>query len=133
MNIIFKDLIYKNHDSEEINELVKIINEEASEFNQFLLFHLDVINTSIEQLSTDKTKIIELSAIKDLVGTLYLAKKIEVIFSERSKDIKITSSEVDSIKINAEAIINGLDKVAELQKKNMLEVPPSILLVYLTT
>ena len=133
MNIIFKDLIYKNHDSEEINELVKIINEEASEFNQFLLFHLDVINTSIEQLSTDKTKIIELSAVKELVGTLVLAKKIEIIFSERSKDIKITSSEVDSIKINAEAIINGLDKVAELQKKNMLEVPPSILLVYLTT
>ena len=130
---MFKELIYKDFDSEEITHLIKIINEEPSEFNTFLLFNLDVINTSIEQLSTDKTKIIELSAIKELVRTLYLAKKIESIFIERSKEIKITTSESESIKINAEAIINGLEKVAELQKKNMLEVPPSILLIYLTT
>lgn len=130
---MFKDLIYKNVDSEEITELVTIINEEPSEFNTFLLFHLEVINSSIESLSEDKAKIIELSAIKELVGTLYLAKKIESIFNERRKEIKITSSEAESIKINAEAIINGVEKVAELQKKNMLEVPSSILFVYLTT
>ena len=130
---MFKELVYKNFDSEEITELIKIINEESSEFNTFLLFNLDVINTSIEQLSTDNNKIIELSAVKELVGTLYLAKKIESIFTERSKEIKLTSSESESIKINAEAIINGVEKVADLQKKNMLEVPSSILFIYLTT
>ena len=130
---MFKELIYKDFDSEEITELIQVINEESSEFNTFLLFHLDVINTSIEQLSTDKTKIIELSAIKELVSTLYLAKKIEAIFIERRKEIKLTSSEADSIKINAEAIINGIEKVAELQKKNMLEVPSEVLFIYLTT
>lgn len=130
---MFKELIYKDFDSEEITELIQVINEESSEFNTFLLFHLDVINTSIEQLSTDKTKIIELSAIKELVSTLYLAKKIEAIFIERRKEIKLTSSEADSIKINAEAIINGIEKVAELQKNNMLEVPSEVLFIYLTT
>lgn len=130
---MFKELIYKDFDSEEITELIKVINEESSEFNTFLLFHLDVINTSIEQLSTDKTKIIELSAIKELVSTLYLAKKVEAIFIERRKEIKLTSSEADSIKINAEAIINGIEKVAELQKNNMLEVPSGVLFIYLTT
>lgn len=130
---MFKDLIYKNVDSEEINNLVKIINEEGSEFNHFLLFHLDVINTSIEELSSGRTKIIELSAVKDLVGTLYLAKRIEAIFSERTEDIKIDSSIADSIKINAESIVNGIEKIADLQKKNMLEVPSGVLFIYLTT
>lgn len=99
----------------------------------FLLFNLEVINESIEQLSTDKAKLIELSAVRQLVKTLYLAKKIESIFSERSEEIKITSSETESIKINAEAIVNGVEKVAELHKKNMLEVPSAVLIVYLTT
>lgn len=130
---MFKDLIYKDVDSEEITELIGVINEESSEFNKFLLFHLDVINTSIEELSSEKTKIIELSAVRELVATLYLAKKILAIFSDRSEDVKITSSEVESIKINAEAIVNGVEKIAELQKKNLMEVPSSILLIYLTT
>lgn len=130
---MFKELIYKDYDSEEVTELIKIINEESSEFNQFLLFNLDVINTSIEQLSTDKAKIIELSAIKQLVGTLYLAKKVESIFIERNEEIKVTSSEVESIKINAEAIINGVEKVAELHKTNMLKIDSAILFIYLST
>ena len=52
---------------------------------------------------------------------------------KRRKEIKLTSSEADSIKINAEAIINGIEKVAELQKNNMLEVPSGVLFIYLTT
>lgn len=130
---MFKELVYTGFNSEEITDLIKVINEEPSEFNQFLLFNLEVINESIEQLSTDKAKLIELSAVRQLVGTLYLAKKIESIFSERSEEIKITSSESESIKINAEAIVNGVEKVAELHKKNMLEVPSAVLMVYLTT
>ena len=130
---MFKELVYTGFNSEEITDLIKVINEEPSEFNQFLLFNLEVINESIEQLSTDKAKLIELSAVRQLVGTLYLAKKIESIFSERSEEIKITSSESESIKINAEAIVNGVEKVAEVHKKNMLEVPSAVLMVYLTT
>ena len=130
---MFKELVYTGYNSEEITDLIKIIHEDPSEFNQFLLFNLEVINESIEQLSTDKAKLIELSAVKQIVGTLYLAKKIESIFSERSEEIKLTSSESESIKINAEAIVNGVEKVAELQKENMLEVPSAVLLVYLTT
>lgn len=130
---MFKELVYTGFNSEEITDLIKVINEEPSEFNQFLLFNLEVINESIEQLSTDKAKLIELSAVRQLVKTLYLAKKIESIFSERSEEIKITSSESESIKINAEAIVNGVEKVAEVHKKNMLEVPSAVLMIYLTT
>ena len=122
-----------SQNSEEITDLIKVINEEPSEFNQYLLFNLEVINESIEQLSTDKAKLIELSAVRQLAGTLYLGKKIESIFSERSEEIKLTSSESESIKINAEAIVNGVEKVAELHKKNMLDVPSAVLFIYLTT
>ena len=130
---MFKDLSYKNVDSEEVTDLIKIINEETSEFNSFLLFQLDVINISIERLSESKSKIIELPAIKELVYILYLSKKVLAIFSERNEEIKVTSSDVTSIKINAEAIINGVGTIAELQKKNMLEVPSGVLFIYLTT
>ena len=64
--------------------------------------------------------------------TVYLAKKVEVIFSERKEELKITSSEMESIKMNAEAVVNGVEKIAVLNKKNMLEVDPTVLLVYLT-
>lgn len=130
---MFKELVYTGFNSEEITDLIKVINEEPSEFNQYLLFNLEVINESIEQLSTDKAKLIELSAVRQLAGTLYLGKKIESIFSERSEEIKLTSSESESIKINAEAIVNGVEKVAELHKKNMLDVPSAVLFIYLTT
>ena len=130
---MFKELVYTGFNSEEITDLIKVINEEPSEFNQFLLFNLEVINESIEQLSTDKAKLIELSAVRQLAGTLYIEKKIESIFSERSEEIKLTSSESESIKINAEAIVNGVEKVAELHKKNMLDVPSAVLFIYLTT
>ena len=130
---IFKELYYKNVDSEEITELITIINEETSEFNTFLLFNLEVINESIEQLSESKKKLIELSAVRQLVGTFHLAKKLEAIFNERTEEVKITKSEFESYKMNIKAIINGIEKVAELQKKNMMEIDPSFLFIYLTT
>ena len=130
---MFKELYFKDVDSEDFTDLIEIINKEPSKFNYFLLFNIEAINESIEQLSTDKTKLIELSAIRQLVATFYLVKRIEAIFSERNEEVKITTSEAESIKINVEAIINGVEKVAELNKKNMVEVDPSILLIYLTT
>ena len=130
---MFKELYFKDVDSEDFTDLIEIINKEPSEFNHFLLFNLEVINVSIEQLSTEKTKLIELSAIRQLVATFYFVKRIEAIFSERTEEVKITTSEAESIKINVEAIINGVEKVAELNKENMLKVDPSILLIYLTT
>ena len=130
---MFKELYFKDVDSEDFTDLIEIINKEPSEFNHFLLFNLEVINVSIEQLSTEKTTLIELSAIRQLVATFYFVKRIEAIFSERTEEVKITTSEAESIKINVEAIINGVEKVAELNKENMLKVDPSILLIYLTT
>ena len=121
---MFKELYFKDVDSEDFTDLIEIINKEPSKFNYFLLFNIEAINESIEQLSTDKTKLIELSAIRQLVATFYLVKRIEAIFSERNEEVKITTSEAESIKINVEAIINGVEKVAELNKKNMVEVDP---------
>ena len=66
---MFKELVYTGFNSEEITDLIKVINEEPSEFNQFLLFNLEVINESIEQLSTDKAKLIKLTDVRQLAGT----------------------------------------------------------------
>lgn len=82
---MFKELVYTGFNSEEITDLIKVINEEPSEFNQYLLFNLEVINESIEQLSTDKAKLIELSAVRQLAGTLYLGKKLNLYFLKEVK------------------------------------------------
>lgn len=129
---IFKGLYYKDCNSEEITDLINAINEDSSEFNNFLLFHLEVIDHSIKKLSESETSVLELSAIKQLVGTLYLAKKIEVVFNERLEDLKIPTSEKESIKLNGESIVNGIEKVAEYNKKNMMATDSSTLLIYLS-
>lgn len=130
---MFKELSYKEMDSEEITDLINIINEEPSDLNSYLLYHLNVINTTLEQLSTDNTKLIELSAVKEMVATLYFAKKVEYIISKRTDEVKLISSEIESVKINLNSIVNGLENVAKIHKENMKEVPPSILFVYLST
>ena len=66
-----------------------------------------------------------------MLQAVFMAKKLLALIDGRRTSIKITTSEVESIKINAKAIINGIEEVAVLNKEHMLEVEPEELLVYM--
>lgn len=129
---MFEKFTYEKLDSEEAEELTEIINTEASDLSEFLLFHLKVVDSTIEELNSESSSLVQTSAIKYMLEAVFMAKKIITIIEQKKATIKITSSELESILINAKSLINGIEKVAELNKKHMLETDPSELLVYLS-
>ena len=128
---MFNNFTYEKLDSEEAEDLIEIVNTEASDLSTYLLFHLEVINSTIEELKKDNAKLVQISAINVMLQAVFMAKKLLALIDGRRSSIKITSSEVESIKINAKAIINGIEKVAVLNKEHMLKVDPEELLVYM--
>lgn len=129
---MFEKFTYEKLDSEEAEELTEIINTEASDLSEFLLFHLKVVDSTIEELNSESSSLVQTSAIKYMLEAVFMAKKIITIIEQKKATIKITSSELESILINAKSLINGIEKVAELNKKHMLETDPSELLIYLS-
>lgn len=127
---MLEDFSY-NIDSEEAKALIKIINEEGAELNQFLLFNLEVINHSLETLEGSSISVIEIGAVKKLVECYLLSDKVLNLIKNKRKKIKLDSSIVKNLKINAESIVNGVEKVAELNKKNMVKTDALTLFLYL--
>lgn len=127
---MLEDFSY-NIDSEEAKTLIKIINEEGAELNQFLLFNLEVINHSLETLEGSSISVIEIGAVKKLVECYLLSDKVLNLIKNKRKKIKLDSSIVKNLKINAESIVNGVEKVAELNKKNMVKTDALTLFLYL--
>lgn len=128
---MFNNFTYEKLDSEEAEDLIEVVNTEASDLSTYLLFHLEVINSTIEELKKDNAKLVQVSAITVMLQAVFMAKKLLALIDGRRTSIKITTSEVESIKINAKAIINGIEEVAVLNKEHMLEVEPEELLVYM--
>ena len=128
---MFENFTYEKLDSEEAEDLIEVVNAEASDLSTYLLFHLEVINSTIEELKKDNAKLVQISAINVMLQAVFMAKKLLALIDGRRTSIKITTSEVESIKINAKAIINGIEEVAVLNKEHMLKVDPEELLVYM--
>lgn len=128
---IFKEFTYEKLDSEEAEGLIDIINTDSSSITNFLIFNLNAVNVSIEQLLKNDSVLIQTSAVTGLLEAVFYAKKLVAIINGRRSSIKLTSSEVDSILINAKSIINGVEKIAVLNKEHMLATEPSELFVYL--
>ena len=132
MLVILENFTYETLDSEEIDLLTDMLNKEATDLNSFFLFNLEVIELSITKLNSNEKYLVQTSAVKELLEIVFLAKKIVALIDNRKDSIRITTSELESIKINANSIINGVEKVAELNKKNMVNKEPSELFIYLT-
>jgi len=130
--VILENFTYETLDSEEIDLLTEMLNKEATDLNSFFLFNLEVIELSITKLNSNEKYLVQTSAVKELLEIVFLAKKIVALIDNRKDSIRITTSELESIKINANSIINGVEKVAELNKKNMVNKEPSELFIYLT-
>ena len=75
--------------------------------------------------------VIEIGAVKKLVECYLLSDKILNLIKNKRKKIKLDSSIVKNLKINAESIVNGVEKVAELNKKNMVKTDALTLFLYL--
>ena len=127
---MLEDFVY-NVNSEESKSLLKIINEEGAELNQFFLFNLEVINYSLEKLEESSSSVIEVSAVKKLVHCYLLADKIVNIIEKKRKKIKLEASVIKNLKINAKSVVNGVEKIAELNKKNMVNNDALTLFIYL--
>lgn len=127
---MLEDFVY-NVNSEESKSLLKIINEEGAELNQFFLFNLEVINYSLEKLEESSSSVIEVSAVKKLVHCYLLADKIVNIIEKKRKKIKLEASVIKNLKINAKSVVNGVEKIAELNKKNMVNNDALTLFLYL--
>lgn len=58
---------------------------------------------------------------------------INTIQAIEKEDLKILSSEMDSILVNAKSILNAVETIRKLQTKKLKELTPEELLVALTT
>ena len=122
---MLEDFIY-NVNSEDAKALINLINEDGADLNSFFLFTLEVINHSIETLEGTSNSVVDFEAY-------LIADKVFNLIKQKRKKIKLEASIIESLKVNAKSVVNGVEKVAELNKKNMLEHDPLTLLIYLAT
>ena len=62
-----------------------------------------------------------------------MAKHLVLIIEHEKEDLKILSSEMKSILINAKSILNAVETIRKLQTKKLKELTPEELLIALTT
>lgn len=62
-----------------------------------------------------------------------MAKHLVLIIEHEKEDLKILSSEMESILINAKSILNAVETIRKLQTKKLKELTPEELLIALTT
>ena len=123
---MFKE-IYNGLNSEESNNIINILNNDSSDFNSFLKYHLEAINVSIESLN--KTDfLVNTNSIKIMFKTYLLARDVIKVIENENTSIK---TNVESIKLNCKSIINGVEKVAELNKKNMMALDSQDIFFYI--
>ena len=119
--------------SEDAEFLLEVINKDSSSLNEYLLFHLDVIDQTLNRLNEKPNSAVQISAIKEMFEVYILSDKVLTLISKKRKSIKLKSSEVESVKINAKSIVNGVEKVAELNKEHLIKKDALILFLYLAS
>ena len=119
--------------SEDADFLLEVINKESSNLNEYFLFHLDVINQSLIRLKEKPNSAVQISSAKEMFEVYLLSDKVLTLISKKRKSIKLKSSEVESIKINAKSIVNGIEKVVELNKEHLIKFDALTFFIYLAS
>lgn len=114
------------------NEIIFSINSDSSTLDSFLLKGLILLNETITELK--KENCLVASSVAEYILTFKFSVKVILTVIESNEDsIKITPSAVESIKINCNSILNAIENISELQKKQLEKLTPEELLVALTT
>ena len=113
-------------------DMITTLNTEATEFNSFLIYSLTILNDVIEELEKGNT-IIAASNVDYILAFEFMAKNLVLIVEHKKEDLKINSSELESILINAKSILNAVESIRKLQTEKLKDLTPEELLIALTT
>ena len=130
--LIFENYTLEDVPSEVKKEMKETLNSEATEFNSFLIRTLEFLTEIIEGLE-EGNSIVASSVIDIILAFEFTAKNIVLIAEHEKEDLKILSSEMDSILVNAKSILNAVETIRKLQTKKLKELTPEELLIALTT
>ena len=113
-------------------DMITTLNTEATKFNSFLIYSLTILNDVIEELEKGNT-IIAASNVDYILAFEFMAKNLVLIVEHKKEDLKINSSELESILINAKSILNAVESIRKLQTEKLKDLTPEELLIALTT
>ena len=113
-------------------DMITTLNTEATKFNSFLIYSLTILNDVIEELEKGNT-IIAASNVDYVLAFEFMAKNLVLVIEHKKEDLKINSSELDSILINAKSILNAVETIRKLQTEKLKDLTPEELLIALTT
>lgn len=113
-------------------DMITTLNTEATEFNSFLIYSLTILTDVIEELEKGNT-IIAASNVDYILAFEFMAKNLVLIVEHKKEDLKINSSELESILINAKSILNAVESIRKLQTEKLKDLTPEELLIALTT
>lgn len=130
--LIFENYTLEDVPSEVKKEMKETLNSEAPEFNSFLIRTLSFLTEIIEGLE-EGNSIVASSVIDIILAFEFTAKNLVLIMEHEKEDLKILSSEQESILINAKSILNAVETIRKLQTKKLKELTPEELLIALTT
>ena len=114
------------------SEMILTLNTDGTDFNSFLIGSLEMLTTVIEGLE-EGNSIVATSVIEVILALEYTAKNLVLIIENEGAEIKLLSSEVDSILVNAKSILNAVETVRNLQAEKLKDLTPEELLVALIT
>ena len=129
--------IFENYTLEDVPSAVKedmitTLNTEATKFNSFLIYSLTILTDVIEELEKGNT-IIAASNVDYILAFEFMAKNLVLVIEHKKEDLKINSSELESILINAKSILNAVETIRKLQTEKLKDLTPEELLIALTT
>lgn len=129
---IFEKYTFKDVPSAVKEDMITTLNTEATKFNSFLIYSLTILNDVIEELEKGNT-IIAASNVDYVLAFEFMAKNLVLVIEHKKEDLKINSSELDSILINAKSILNAVETIRKLQTEKLKDLTPEELLIALTT
>ena len=129
---IFEKYTFKDVPSAVKEDMITTLNTEATKFNSFLIYSLTILNDVIEELEKGNT-IIAASNVDYILAFEFMAKNLVLVIEHKKEDLKINSSELESILINAKSILNAVESIRKLQTEKLKDLTPEELLIALTT
>ena len=119
--------------SEDAEFLLKVINKDLSSLDDYLLFHLAVIDKTITVLKRNSDLVINVDALKEMSEAYLISDKVLTLMEKRKESIHLEESKLESVKTNAKSIVNGVESIAKLNKEHLINKDALLLFFYLSS